>query len=148
MKIGIANINRLLDDSKRGRALSLRLKAVADRWQGQLVELEGKVEKARQALSKAPPTLPPDAHFKLQRDLRMAELELRHADEGRRYDIEAHREHLRTQVLKELEPVFADVAKERGLAVVLASTGREVVWVADEADVTEAVMQAYDRTAK
>jgi outer membrane protein len=148
MNVGIINLNRLLDESKRGRALGQRLKTTIEKNQAQLTEAESTLEKARQALAKAPPSMPPDPLFKLQRDLRMAELEVRHLQESGRFDIESQREHARNTVLRELDELVRTLAKEKSVSLVLTVPSREVAFAATEIDLTDELLARYDKAAK
>ncbi len=148
MQVAIVNLNRLLDESKRGRALSQRLKAVLDGYNAALLEISNRIEKARQGLAKAPPNLPAESLHKLQRDLRVAELEQRHTDELRRVDIETQREQARNAVLRELDPVLSQLAAERGVSLVLAVPSREVAFAAPQIDLTEELLKRYDAAAR
>jgi Skp family chaperone for outer membrane proteins len=113
MEIAVININRLLDESKRGQKLSQEIKAVIDRWRTRIAGLEAKLEKARQHLAETPVGLRADARLNLQRDLQAAELELHHAQEISHFEIESKREHGRTIVLAELEPLINQVVAEK-----------------------------------
>jgi outer membrane protein len=144
MSIGIVNLNRLLDESKRGRALSQRLKAVLDGYNSELMEISNRIEKARAGLAKAPPNMPAESLHKMQRDLRVAETEQRHRDEMRRLDVETQREQARAVVLRELDPLLAQLAAERNLTLVLAVPSREVAFAAPSIDLTEELLKRYD----
>lgn len=148
MKIGIVNVARLLDESKRGKAQGLLLKSAIDKWQAQLLELAGKLERARQALGTVTAATPPDVLFKLQHDARLAELDLQRAQEVSRLEIEGQREQARAAILRELDVHMTALAKEKGLSLVHSVPSREIVFAAADVDLTAELLARYDATVK
>jgi outer membrane protein len=145
MSVGVINLNRILDESKRGRTLSERLRAFAEKSQSDITALEAKLQKARQDLAKAPPQIAPESLFKLQRDVRATELELRQAHERSRFEVEAQREQARSTVLREASPLLSELANERGLTLVLTIPTEQVAFAAPAIDLTAELLGRFDK---
>lgn len=144
METAVINISRLLDESKRGKALSARLRSIAEKWQKDLGTVEQKLTHSRARLEKSGLGAPAEVTFRLQRDISILDMERRSLLERQRADIEGHREHFRAQLLDELQPILQGVCEERGLKIVMAVTGPELAFVAPDADITDVVMARLD----
>lgn len=146
--IGVVDVVRILDESKAGRAFSGKLRAIAEKWQKQLGELEKKLEQTQERLAKGAeagsPALPIATAFKLQRDQRIFEIELQSVQERLRFDIDTHREFYRDELLANLEPLLASVAKSKGLSLILRSPPKGVPFAAPGTDVTDEVIAILD----
>ncbi len=144
--VGIVDIARVLDESKKGKAYSGQLRATAEKWQKQIAETDHKLRQTLERLAKGSaegtPALPLATSFKLQRDKRIFELELQSLQERLRFDIETHREFYREELLASLKPTLEKIAKTNGLAMVLRSPPNGVPYAADGVDITAEVIKA------
>lgn len=144
MDIGVVDITRLLDESKRGREASAKLRGIVDKWQAQIQEIDGKLRSAQERLQKAGANATLETVFKNQRDMRIFDIELRSLQERQRLDVEANREHMRNQLLADARPVLEKLAQERGLSLVLTTNRGDVAYAADNVDITTELIAALD----
>ena len=148
MKLGTVDMTRILDGSKRGKALSERLKAIHDKHQAQIGPLETKLQQVSKSLNNAPPTGNMEVSFKLQRDSRLLDMELRFVRERGRAEIEMTRDHFRQLLIKEVEPMLEALADEKGCTVVLTVPGSGVLYAQPDLDLTDDLLQRLDQFSK
>jgi outer membrane protein len=146
MQIGTVNLVRILDDSKRGQALSKKLQGIAEKWQQDLTTVQQRLQNTQERIQKGGAALQPDVAFKLQRDARIYEIELRSLQERLRLDIETHREHYRKQLLDEIHPLVRALADEKGCEVVVAEGSQQVLYAKGAVDLTPSLLARMDAT--
>jgi Skp family chaperone for outer membrane proteins len=148
MAVGVINMIKLLDESKRGLALIQQLQGAAEKWQAKARVIEKKPVNVRENLQKtsSTPNVEPEVLFRMQREQQMYELELKQLEERSRADLESSREHFRAQVLMELSKHIEKVAKEKGLKLVLTVPSNEVAYFAPTLDITDELMRRFDTT--
>lgn len=140
MTVAVMNIARVLDESKAGKAYSGKLRAVVEKWQKQIAEVQTKHTQTQERIQKSAGVGTEETLARLRRDLRLFDMELQSLQERQRFDVETQRESFRGELLARVRAVAEALAKEKDLSLVLAMTGRELVYAADGVDVTDAVM--------
>lgn len=149
MNIGIIDVARILDSSKKGRTYSGKLRSVAEKWQRQIADCERKLAQTLERLQidaeAETPRLDSAMLFKLNRDQRVFEMELSSLRDRLRFDLESHRDHFRAQLLEEMQPTLKSLAAEKDLSLILPLQGQSIPYAAAGVDVTEAVIARLDR---
>ena len=140
MRIGVVNSTRLLDESARGKELSAKLQAIAGKWLREVQAVEKSVTDLREKISRSDATTTEEVRFRLRRDLRLSELELRHKQECGQLEVEATREHYREQLLRQAQLAAEKIATESGIDVVLDSVRSGLLHAAPATDLTDAVL--------
>jgi outer membrane protein len=142
--VAVVHIGRLLDESKRGKVLTGTLRAAAEKWQKEIAEAERQFNELRAKAEQLPNDTAVDARFKIDRDLKLHEMDLRHLQQKARLDIESRRDQARTRVLQEAEPILTKLAEEHRLSLVLSVPSREVAYAAPAIDLTAELLTRFD----
>ena len=142
--IGVVDVRRLLDDSKHGKILAQGGKSLAEKWQKELNSAAANLSAMQQHAQSQPAKTPADQQ-RMQLDLRIAELELRHAQELSRAEVEGYRERARHALLQAVNPVLADLAKEKNLAAVFNIPSNELAYADTRLDITSDLIARADK---
>ena len=145
MKIGVVNIGTLLDESKRGQALSTRLRTIASQWEEKLQVIRANLGQLDGKLEKTPNSAKPEVKMKLLREQELAQMEYRQTEERMRVDIESQRQQFRAQLLSEAQPHLREVAQNEGLGVILNSPHPSLSYISPEVDITQSVIELLNR---
>lgn len=137
--VAVVNIARLLDESKNGKVLAATLRTAADKWQKELSELEKQFNDSQTKLNQSE-NVSPEVRFKLERDVRMLEMDIRHLQGKAELDISSRREQARNKVLSEIEPVMKTMAQELNLDLILTIPSQEVAYSSGAIDLTDKLL--------
>ena len=139
---------KILDQSKRGQALSERLRKLDDKYQSQLGPLQLKLEKVHGSLKDEKVQKTPETLFKLRRDQRLLEMELQSFRERAQFEIESARNHFRELLLAELQPMMKDLATSEALDAILTLPNPGIPYFNNKHDLTEGLLKRYDNYSK
>ncbi len=145
MNIGVVNIGTLLDESKKGQALSNRLKTIAGQWEEKLELIKTNLVQIETKLSKTPDSALPEVKMKLLREQELSQMEYRQTEERMRLDIESQRQQFRSQLLSELNSTIEEIAKNKGLEIVLNAPHPSIAYISAQADITADVIELLNK---
>ena len=148
MQVGVVDTGRVLSESKAGRVVRQKLQKINQRWQEQAALAEQRLEEARTRLAKVDQKTPPASAFKMQHDVRMMELGLRHLQESAQADLEAHSDFWQASLSQTLAGVIDEVGKKRQLSMVLTGPNAQMPYVAETLDITSEVITQFDKDFK
>lgn len=148
MKVGVVDTGRVLSESKAGRIVSQKLQKINQRWQEQAGLSEQRLEEARTRLSKADDKTAMASLFKLQHEVRMLEMGMRHLQESAQADLEAHSDFWQTSLSQTLAGQLEQIGKRLELSMVLTGPSAQVPFVAQTLDVTKDVIVEFDKAFK
>ncbi|MEK7706199.1 MAG: OmpH family outer membrane protein [Myxococcota bacterium] len=145
MQATVILMPRILNESQRGKALTAKLRAAADKWQQEANACQKRLQETAERQAKLGDTAAPEVAFKLRRDRSVLEMELRSLQERMRFDVDVHREFYSAQVVEALRPVLAELAKERQLGLILPIDGHnDASYVHSDHDLTAEVIRRFD----
>ena len=144
MAVGYLEVTRVLDDSRRGQALSKKLQGIAQKWQGQIAGVRAKLDQARDRLRKTGVAISGDTAFLNRRDIALFEAEIRGLEERMQIDINANREHFRNQLLEEIHALAANIAEEANLEMLLLLSKEQVAYAAAGKNLTDVFLKRFD----
>lgn len=148
MKVGVVDTGRVLSESKAGRVVSQKLQKINQRWQEQAGLSEQRLEEARGRLGKADEKTPMASLFKMQHEVRMLEMGLRHLQESAQADLEAHSDFWQTSLSQTLAAELDRIGKRLELSMVLTGPSAQIPFVAQALDVTKDVIADFDKAFK
>jgi outer membrane protein len=145
--IAVVQVGRLLDESRKGKVLSETLRTAADKWQKELDALQTKLREQREKLEGTGAQAGLEARYKIEREMRLTELDLTHLQSKARLDLESRRDQARARVLQELDPLLVALAAEKKFELVLTVPSQLVAFAAKDLDVTDELLRRYDASA-
>lgn len=145
--VGVINSERVLLESKRGQAMVKSLQAQLQEKRAVIHAQQAGIEEIEQKLSSG--SLPPASRNHLQSELQQRRFTIKqHHDELER-EISQEKEKRLRQFAREVDPLIKEVARRKGIELVLdAAMGRSVIFVDESIDITDSVMQLYDAQKK
>ncbi|RYF49099.1 MAG: OmpH family outer membrane protein [Cytophagaceae bacterium] len=148
MKFGVVDTGRVLGESKAGRIVSQKLQKINQRWQEQAGMAEQRLEEARARLGKADDKTPMATMFKMQHEVRMMEMGLRHLQESAQADLEAHSDFWQTSLSQTLAGELERIGKKLELSMVYTGPSAQIPYVAEALDITKEVIVEFDKAFK
>ncbi len=139
-KIGIINAQKLVEGTKRGRAIASKLEEIGKAKQGQLKKLQDDIQKLEKELMS--PALNEET-----REKKALELQNKRT-EGKRFVEDSQREmQIKTQkemdkLKNEIQPIIQQVGKDKGLHVILEITA--VAYYDPAIDITDDIIKIMD----
>ena len=144
MNIAVINITRILDESKRGRSLSERLKSKIEQWQAEITKVNESLTKIRSNFEKSPTTAPVDAVFKLRKDARLQEMELNNLQEKMRFEIESTREHFQMIMIEQIKPIVKKICVQKEIDATFTHPSPTLIYHNAKQDITKEVITKLD----
>lgn len=147
MKMGIVNMNHILETSQRGRNLLQKLSELNAKYESEGAALAAKIQDIQERVQQLAASPANQASMaKLQRDVQMTELTLRQLQERAQNDMNLTSERYRQRVFSEVATVVESYAKQQGLDLVMYGPNPQIAYVGPNADITAAVLERYDMT--
>lgn len=148
MKFGVVDTGRVLSESKAGRIVSQKLQKINQHWQEQAGLAEQRLDEARGRLSKADDKTSMASLFKMQHEVRMLEMGMRHLQESAQADLEAHSDFWQTSLSQTLAGELDAIGKRLDMSMVLTGPSAQIPFVAPTLDVTKEVIVEFDKAFK
>ena len=144
-KIGIFDLQRAINNSKKGQAAKAQLVTKFERLQKELKAREAELERLQKALQNQTSMLSPEAKYEKEKDLKRKIRDFQ--DQYRDYTEEMKKEEFeRTKpIINEVLKIAVEYAKEKGFSLVLEAQKAGVVYVPKSMDITEEVIKRFDR---
>ena len=145
VKIGVFNLQKAINDSKKGQAAKSRLVSKFDRLNKQLQAEEAEIKKLQQDMDRQASMLSYEARTEKEKTLRrkMRDFQDHYNDatkEMQKEEMEATK-----PIVEELLKIAADIGKERGYTLIMESQKAGIVYAPDALDITEDVVKQLDR---
>lgn len=143
-KIGVVDIQKVINDSKRGKEAKGMLIKRFEAVQKDLDLRRAEIEKMKLELERQGSVLDPEVRFEKERSLqkKMRDFDDRYRDAT---------EEMRREELRNTKPLFTGISqvvsklgKERGYTVILEKTRSAVVYSPDAIDLTAEVTRLFD----
>jgi outer membrane protein len=144
VKIGIVDVQRVINTSTKGQAARKQLLAKAERMQKDLNLRKDEIEKSKLELERQASLLDPEIKYQkektLQRKIRDAE------DHYRDFNEEMKRDEIQNMqpILLAISQVIVNIGKERGFTIILEKQKSAVLYAPDTIDLTEEVKKVFD----
>jgi outer membrane protein len=146
-RVAYVDVQRVLARSAAGVAAREQLEREKATMQKEMESKRVELEKLREEIEKKGPLMTADA----RRD-KQDQFERKRRDAARLVDdfqkeLEKKEQGLLQKVLQDVSGVVEKVGKQRGLALIVERRGATVLYAAQDADLTDEVIRAYDQEA-
>ena len=143
LKIGVVDLQKALNSSKRGQKAKAELKAEYEKKAQEIEAKKAEVEALRKELEKKASLLSPKAKKAKEEEYRAKLRELKHAVDDAKAELATEEQELSAQILKELVKMIRKRGKSEGYALILEANGG-IIYVDPALDITSSVIKAYD----
>ena len=146
-KIGVVDVQRVIDDSQKGQQARELLKQKFEQEKAAL-EKEGKeIELLKEDFDKQSAVLTPEKRADRERELRQRIKDFNRMKKDKQDAFNAQQMEVLRQVMAKVMEVVQAVAKEGGYTAVLDSTNGPVLYTADGVDITDLIIQRFNQSA-
>jgi outer membrane protein len=141
LKIGVVDVERVVDESPQGKELQRRLESFQTEIQAQLDSMQEEARAIRRRISEGANTLSQDRVAQLEKEYEDAGIAIRrYRDDKQRQGQKMQEEGLR-DIEKVLEPAFEQARDEMGLDIILNHVPGVVILTSERVDITSAMIE-------
>ena len=143
-KVAVINIDKVLQDSQRGKAVQGEMEKVRD---GKKAELEAKQKEIlglKKRLEEGQLSLATDRLEVLTEEYERKVVDLQRAEKDANRDIQRKGERLLGEVEKEIMPVINRIAREQGFSLIFNKFQSGLLFADEQIDITAQVISALD----
>jgi outer membrane protein len=146
VKIGVVNLQRVVNESEAGKKATSQLEAVIKERQAKIDEKQVEFEKLQKEMEQKATVLSEDAMKKRKEEIQKKERDLKRLISDSNAELQKLQREKQLGIQKELDALITKIGKDNGYTIILPN---EVVLYYDDAmDMTDLVIKDYDETAK
>ena len=147
IKIGVVDSNRTIQESVTGKNFLNALEEQRRQKQEEIAAKENKLQEDQQNYQKQMFSLSEDARGRTEKDLQQRQLELQRIKEDAESELRSFYTDGITSIERKVLPVIEQVAKEKGLVLILENAPqRGMLFVDPSIDITDEVIARLDQT--
>lgn len=146
LRIGYVDLQRALNDSDAGKKAKEEFKKQVDRLQVELKGQKDRLDSLKSQLEKKASVMKEEELRNLERDYqkKLRDFELSYKDS--QAELQMKDNELTAELLKELQVVIEDFGRRGGYTIILERSSSSVLYGAPENDLTDQVIEAYNRS--
>jgi outer membrane protein len=144
VKIGVFDLQRAINLSKKGQAAKAKLVKKYERIQKELQNREASIEKMRKDLERQASMMSPESKYEKEKDLRNKIRDFQDMYNDYTQEMKKEEVEITKPVIEGLLKKASALGRERGYTVVLEIQRAGVLWIPKEHDLTEEVVKLYD----
>ena len=146
-KIGYVDFDKVLQKTKEGQSVKKKLEKEVASKQGQLQKTEKKLQEERQQFESESGLLSDSEKRKRAQKLQMQFVEFQKRYEMSQKELQEYQMRLVKNIIEKMRPILGKIAKDKGFTRI-DRISDNVLWVADDMDVTKSVIKAYNKKYK
>lgn len=143
-KIGVVDMQRVLNMSKAGKAASASLNAKGESMEKALTAKRNDFEAERKAFEQKAPMMSAEAREDKQRELRIKYSDLRDLERKYAEELKRMEASLRENILNEVIVLMEEIGKKEGYSLIVDKMEAGVVFVPAGLDLTDRVIKEFD----
>jgi len=148
VKIGVVDLQRAINDTEDGRQAKRRLKKLFDERQQTLNAAQEDLKTQKESLERQQDVLSPDA-FKKKVEKYQADLaELQNEYVQYQQELQAKEGELTQVILEKMQDILRRIGQTDGYTLIIEANEGGVVWVPSNLDLTDVLIQRYNKQAK
>jgi outer membrane protein len=144
-RIAYIDVQRVLARSAAGVAAREQLEREKATMQKEMDAKKGELDKLREEIEKKGALLTADARREKQEQFERKRRDAARLADDFQKELERKESALLQKVLQELSGVIDQLGKEKGYYMIVEKRGAGVIYAAQDADLTEEIIRAYDR---
>ncbi len=143
-KVGFVDVEKALVATQEGTARLKELEEWSRPRRERIAELRRKAAEAKAALERSRSVASPDALERLEKEAVEAQRAVEDAVREFRRELDARQNEVLKRVAERMRAVIEDYARRNGYDAVLIFKPRTIIYLSDEADLTDTVVKLYN----
>jgi outer membrane protein len=148
IKIGYVDLQRALNESKAGQKARESFKKDVDKYQSGLKKQKEDLETLREQLEKKSLVMKEDERRSVELDYQRRARDFERAYKDSQGELQLKDNQLTAEILKGISQVVQEYGKQEGYTLILENSSSTVLYSAQDADLTERIIQVYDERKK
>lgn len=145
MKIGYVDLQRALNESAAGQRARTTFKQEVDKLQVDLKKQKEDLESLREQLEKKALVMKEDERRNLELQYQRKLRDFERAYKDSQGELQLKDNELTAEILKELQGIIQEYGKREGYTLILENSSSTVLYTDSGADLTQQVIQEYDK---
>ena len=148
IKIGYVDLQRALNESKAGQKARESFKKDVDKYQLDLKKQKDDLETLREQLEKKALVMKEDERRSMELDYQRRARDFERSYKDSQGELQLKDNQLTAEILKGISEIVREFGKEEGYTLILENSSSTVLYSAQDADLTERIIQIYDERKK
>ena len=148
VKIGVVDLQRAINETEDGRQAKRRLKKVFDERQKSLDEKQQALKAQKESLERQQDVLSEDALRKKAEKFQAEVMELQNEYMQYQQELSAKESELTQKILEKMQKILRRIGQTDGYTLIIEANEGGVVWVPNNLDLTDVLIQRYNQQAK
>ncbi|HVS15795.1 MAG TPA: OmpH family outer membrane protein [Thermoanaerobaculia bacterium] len=144
-KLGVIDVERILEESVAGKAVIEQLKQLQDSKRAELQAKKDGLDQLRQRYSESRLTLAEDKLAEMEKQLEDMAIELQRAQDDAQRDMQKRQAEAFGGIETRVLPIIDQVGKELGFTLIFNKYQSGLLFAADGVDITDVVIQRFDQ---
>lgn len=145
VKIGFVDLQRALNESNRGKKAKEEFKAEVEKLQAQLKKKKDQIESLKEQLEKKAAVMKEEERSNLEEEYRKKLRDFERDYKDSQADLQRKDSELTGAILKELQEVIQEVGEREGYTMIFEASSSAVLYGSKGADLTDAILEEYNR---
>ena len=146
LKIGVINVERLVQESALGKEAFNRVKKLNDAKKEEGEKLSKELREMEQKLADQGSAMADDKRDTLQKSYQEKAIAFKRFQDDANRDLEAAQKKELSELERRVFPVINQVGKEKGYTLILNKFQSGLVYVEDSVDITDEVLKVFNTT--
>lgn len=144
VKVGYVDLQKALNLSRAGQAAKEKISEKVKGYEGTIETRQQELQKLKDELEKKALLLSEEARSEKERDYQQRLKEFQRFTKDIQDELQQKDADYTRDILEDLFEVIEEVSAEEGYSLVLEKTESSILYAADQIDLTNAVIKAYD----
>jgi len=146
-KIGVIDLQKVLQKSKRGQAAKKSLEKIADEKKSTLDKRKEEIEKLTTDIERQSLVLSEEAKKNKEKELNQKKQDFLQMLQTSQDELQKKDQELTQGILKELEKILYKIGKTEGYDLIIEKNEGGLLYSPEEFDITDKVIKEYDKQA-
>jgi outer membrane protein len=139
VKIGVVNVEKVLETSTTGKTVQAELKAQKDKLEGDLKQRANEIQEMEKRLQREAAVMSKEAREEKEREYRIKTSDFQAMQKKYRGDLQDLERKLMGQLKKDIEGLLAEIGKKDGYLLIISNLG--VLYNQPSTDLTDRLIQ-------
>jgi outer membrane protein len=148
VKIGVVDLQRAINETEDGRQAKRRLKKLFDERQQSLDAKQQQLKAQKESLERQQDVLSEDALRKKAEKFQTEVMELQQEYMQYQQELAAKEQELTSVILEKMQGILRRIGQTDGYTLIIEANEGGVVWVPANLDLTDVLIQRYNKQAK
>ena len=148
VKIGVVDLQRAINETEDGRQAQKRLKKLFDERQKSLDAKQNSLKAQKESLERQQGVLAEDAFRKKAEKFQQDLMELQNEYMQYQQELSQKEAELTSKILEKMQQILRRVGQTDGYTLIVEANEGGVVWVPSNLDLTDVLIQRYNRQTK